>query len=488
MAEPRTDRLLAERYALLEELGRGGMGTVWRAQDTLLGRPVAIKELHLPEGADAASRREFSERLLREARAAARLDHPGIVTVHDVVTAADGAPCIVMELVESRTLAQVVDDHGPMPASMVVSVALQVLDALQAAHRAGIVHRDVKPGNILVRPHGQVALTDFGIALADDDPRLTSTGMLVGSPGYLAPERISGDRCGPESDLWALGATLFLAVEGRPPFERDSTAATLYAVMHDQPQLHVAQGALARAILGLLAARPGDRPTPAQLRALLTAPPESATVTGTSPAPPPRTRVDTPAPAPAASTGRRRAWRIAVAVGLVLAFAAGVVLTGLIASGREEAAVAGGADTTATLTYGPGGTLPEFELSGPTCGDVALNPGTVVTYSASTICTEPHIFELFASADTFTDSTELAYPGEDALGRYGQAWCGLVFSSGQILGDDKDRLRVTTLIPSEAAFTTRDSPTGSTRIGRDVYCVLGNADGSQLTGQRRAPA
>src|SRR6478609_2983974 len=179
-------RVIGGRYVVLAELGRGGMGIVWRAEDRMMGRHVAVKELHLPDGLGPDDRRLFRERLLREARTAGRLNHPGIVTVYDVVTD-NGVDHIVMELIEARTLADLVAENGPLDERIATSVAQQLLSALGSAHAAGVAHRDVKPGNVMLASAGRVKLTDFGIAQATDDTRLTSTGLLVGSPGYLSP-------------------------------------------------------------------------------------------------------------------------------------------------------------------------------------------------------------------------------------------------------------------------------------------------------------
>jgi serine/threonine protein kinase len=232
-------RIVAGRYALLGELGRGGMGVVWRAQDQVIGRQVAIKELKFPDGVEDAS--VLSERMLREVRAAGRLNDPAVVTVYDVVNEG-GATYIVMELVEAPTLADLVRERGPLPAQQVAQVGERVLSALRAAHAAGIVHRDVKPANIMVAPDGRVKLTDFGIAHATDDPRLTTSGMIVGSPAFMAPERVEGRDAMPESDLWSLGTTLFFAAEGIVAFERSTTAATLHAIMTEAPYLTRVQG------------------------------------------------------------------------------------------------------------------------------------------------------------------------------------------------------------------------------------------------------
>jgi serine/threonine protein kinase len=259
-------RLVAGRYAISAELGRGGMGVVWRAEDTLLGRPVALKELATPPGASPA----HLERVMREARTAGRLNDPGVVTVYDVVSE-HGATFIVMELVIAPTLADVVGREGPLANDRVAALGLQVLGALESAHAAGVVHRDVKPSNIMVLSGDRVKLADFGIARAMDDPSLTQTGGVMGSPGYMAPELFAGAGPSPASDLWSLGATLFHAAEGRAPFQRTTTAATLHAIMYDQPVLERCRGPLADAVRGLLTQSASDRLGASGLRGLLSA-------------------------------------------------------------------------------------------------------------------------------------------------------------------------------------------------------------------------
>ncbi|WP_439385353.1 protein kinase domain-containing protein [Amycolatopsis lexingtonensis] len=254
-------RLVAGRYAISAELGRGGMGVVWRAEDQLLGRPVALKELATPPGTNL-------DRVMREARTAGRLNDPGVVTVYDVVSE-QGATFIVMELVVAPTLADVVGREGALANDRVAALGLQVLAALESAHRAGIVHRDVKPSNIMVLPGDRVKLADFGIARAMDDPGLTQTGGVMGSPGYMAPELFAGAAPAPASDLWSLGATLFHAAEGRAPFQRTTTAATLHAIMYDQPVLERCRGPLADAVRGLLTQSTSDRLTASGVRGLL---------------------------------------------------------------------------------------------------------------------------------------------------------------------------------------------------------------------------
>ena len=263
-------RLVAGRYAVLAELGRGGIGVVWRAQDQVIGRQVALKELRIPPGLGQRERDLFTQRVLREARTAGALNDPAIVTVYDVVPEG-GAMYIVMELIEASTLADLVT-AGPLSERRAGALGLQVLSALEAAHAAGIVHRDIKPSNIMVLPGDRVKLTDFGIAQAVDDPSLTATGGIMGSPGYMAPELFHGDPPSPATDLWSLGATLFHVVEGSAPFQRDSTAATMHAIMYEDPHLRRCTGPLAGVIMGLLVHDPAERLTAAQVRSRLTGP------------------------------------------------------------------------------------------------------------------------------------------------------------------------------------------------------------------------
>ena len=268
MSAPASDRLVANRYALKAPLGRGGMGVVWRAQDAVLGREVAVKELVFPPTMPEDERRPARARVMREARAAARLNHPGVVTLYDVVQDRGGT-FIVMELVEAPTLADLVREQGPLPVERVAEIGAQVASALEAAHAAGIVHRDVKPGNVMVGARGTTKLADFGIASLQGDPQLTSTGLVIGSPAYMAPEQAKGEDSGPPADFWALGATLFYAVEGEPPFDRGTSIATLAAVVNDPPRAPRQAGPLTGLITALLAKDPADRPSGPALRAEL---------------------------------------------------------------------------------------------------------------------------------------------------------------------------------------------------------------------------
>ncbi|GAA5081542.1 serine/threonine-protein kinase [Streptomyces similanensis] len=261
-------RLIAGRYRLLARLGHGGMGTVWRARDETVDREVAVKEPRVPDHLPERERANAYERMRREARAAARLDHPAVVGVHDVAVV-DGQPWIVMELVRGRSLGAALEE-GTLDAREAARIGLEVLGALRAAHAAGVLHRDVKPDNILLGRHDRIVLTDFGIAQTEGETRLTDTGGFVGSPEYIAPERVLGRRPGPASDLWSLGVVLYAATEGVSPFRRSNTPATLQSVLNAVPAPPTAApGPLAEVITGLLHKDPAHRPDANRVRALL---------------------------------------------------------------------------------------------------------------------------------------------------------------------------------------------------------------------------
>ncbi|MGW3932645.1 serine/threonine-protein kinase [Streptomyces microflavus] len=269
--EPQRDkngRLLAGRYRLGEVLGRGGMGTVWRAADETLGRTVAVKELRFPGAIDEDEKRRLITRTLREAKAIARIRNNGAVTVYDVVDE-DDRPWIVMELIEGKSLAEAIREDGTLTPRRAAEVGLAILDVLRSAHREGILHRDVKPSNVLIAEDGRVVLTDFGIAQVEGDPSVTSTGMLVGAPSYISPERARGHKPGPPADLWSLGGLLYASVEGCPPYDKGSAIATLTAVMTEPLDPPKNAGPLTEVIYGLLARDPDQRLDDAGARALL---------------------------------------------------------------------------------------------------------------------------------------------------------------------------------------------------------------------------
>ncbi|MFD4348613.1 serine/threonine-protein kinase [Streptomyces coelicoflavus] len=324
--DPGAGRLVAGRYRLTARLGHGGMGTVWRAQDETVGREVAVKEPRVPDHLPERERDNAFERMRREARAAARLDHPAVVGVHDVAVV-DGQPWIVMELVRGRSLGDVLQE-GTLGAREAARIGLEVLGALEAAHAAGVLHRDVKPDNVLLSRHDRVVLTDFGIAQIEGETSLTDTGGFVGSPEYIAPERVLGRRPGPASDLWSLGVVLYAATEGVSPFRRSNTPATLQSVLNATPAPPAsAQGPLAEVITGLLDKDPERRPDATRVRALLDA-------VANPPAPPPTqvVRLDAPDGPGAAPPSRwsvrlgRNAWITLGAVAVAAAVASYLVV------------------------------------------------------------------------------------------------------------------------------------------------------------------
>jgi serine/threonine protein kinase len=263
------ETLVAGRYRVGPCLGHGGMGRVWLARDEVLRRDVAIKEIALPFGLTDEEREEMRARTLREARAAARLSHPNVVRTYDVQSG-DERPWIVMEYIPSRSLQQVIKEHGPLPPKEAAGIGLAVLSALEAADRVGVVHRDVKPSNVLIADDGRVLLTDFGAAMIDEgEGALTQTGIILGSPRYISPERAATGVSTLESDLWSLGATLYEAVEGRAPYTRETTLATLVALATEKPDPVERAGPLKPVINGLLQKKPEARMRLAEVEARL---------------------------------------------------------------------------------------------------------------------------------------------------------------------------------------------------------------------------
>ncbi|MEU1691651.1 serine/threonine-protein kinase [Streptomyces hirsutus] len=255
---PGSERVIAGRYRLLSPLGEGGMGTVWRARDEVLHREVAVKEVRAPAGLPTPDVERMYARLEREAWAAARVADRNVVTVYDVATE-DGRPWIVMELVRGLSLAEVLDAEGPLDPQRAARVGAEVLAALRAAHDAGVLHRDVKPANVLIANDGRIVLTDFGIATVEGSSALTMTGEVIGSPEFLAPERALGRTPGPESDLWSLGVLLYAAVEGSSPFRQDTPLSTLRAIVDEELPPPRRAGPLAPVIEGLLRKNPAER-------------------------------------------------------------------------------------------------------------------------------------------------------------------------------------------------------------------------------------
>jgi serine/threonine protein kinase len=345
---------VGNRYRLDERIGAGAMGAVWRATDELLNRTVAVKELLIaaapPTAAGSDALEESRQRLLREGRIGARLQHAHVISMFDVVVHED-RPWLVMEYLPSRSLAQVLGDKGPLPQQEVADIGRQVADGLAAAHLAGVTHRDVKPGNVLIADDGRVKLTDFGVSRAVDDVQLTRTGLIAGTPAFLSPEVARGLNPTAASDVFALGATLYAAVEGVPPFGLDDNAyALLHKVATEQPRPPKQEGPVVDVIMRLLSREPEDRPSAAQAREALTAlssggdagfaplatAPVSTAVTAPAKSPPP-TLSDMPRPAPGRPAPRRnRRTPLLLGVLAVVALGAGVVAAILTSGAGAE--------------------------------------------------------------------------------------------------------------------------------------------------------
>ncbi|CAB82017.1 serine/threonine-protein kinase [Streptomyces violaceoruber] len=358
-------RVIAGRYRLHERLGRGGMGIVWRATDQLLAREVAVKALPLDESLSAAEARRRRERTLREARAVAQLRHPHVIVVHDVVED-DGRAYMVMELVDGGSLADRVLTRGPVDAVEAARIGVALLDALDTAHASGILHRDVKPSNVLVADDGRVVLTDFGVAQVAGATTLTESGSFVGSPEYTAPERMSGAGTGPESDLWSLGVLLCAVLSGASPFHRDSLGGVLHAVVTEEIRPPAQAGPLLPVVRGLLERDPRRRLDAASAQRMLRA----FLSTGRTPATPEEATAARPLRA------RRSVKRsVLLAVLLVVAAAgAGVSAAALFADGGDD----GGGTPTSSVPATPTSTPPTSTppTSTPTTATpTTANPG-----------------------------------------------------------------------------------------------------------------
>ncbi|MEZ0092803.1 serine/threonine-protein kinase [Streptacidiphilus sp. EB129] len=338
------DRILVGRYLIGERLGRGGMGIVWRAHDQVLDREVAVKELNVG-GLPDEELSTLHSRMKQEAQAAARIDHPGVITIHDVVEQ-DGRPWIVMELIDGRSLAEIITAEGTLLPRDAARVGVQVLSALRQGHLLGVLHRDVKPANVLIDRRGRVVLTDFGIAMFEGSGGLTRTGEIVGSPDYLAPERVTGHRPGPESDLWALGATLYAAVEGQSPFMRSSTIGTLQAVITDPLPEPRNAGPLFPVIEALLRKDPAERATADEALPMLEEVAQGRT--------PPTPTVFSPAagtsPVPGASPASGASPVAGAAAAGAAGFGAGAAGAGAGAAGAGPAGAAPGGDRSSAAT------------------------------------------------------------------------------------------------------------------------------------------
>jgi serine/threonine protein kinase len=497
---PTGNRVIADRYQLLAEVGRGGMGVVWRAQDRLIGRPVAVKELvRVPGSADPQG--EAAQRMLREVRATGRLNHRAAVTVYDAVWQ-DGCAHIVMEFVDAPSLTQLVNRSGPMPPRQVAAMGLEVLGALRQAHDAGIVHRDVKPSNIMVLPEGQGAkLADFGIAQVRGETRLTRTGMVIGSPAFLAPEQINGDRATPATDLWQLGVMLYYALEGRSPFDRETDQATVYAVLGSDPAPPRCGEPLASTIVSLLAKDPERRPESGELRTALErclmssgerrgAPARATRVATRHSAQRSPASSETPDPS-SRGPGRRSRWwgRVLLGTAAVLALAAASAGAGVLVDHFlivPDVSRHGPASAVAIPWSARGAnSATSVELSGLRfpdrgCAGGEVQPGQALN---QVDCAVDHRVEVWDSFRIPRDDTSSAYPDPTFVGRTARMTCeGSLASYVRQTPELRTAgLGVAVLVPDQRTWSDDSS------FGNAAYCALWRTDGQPIRGHQLAP-
>ncbi|WP_436532061.1 protein kinase domain-containing protein [Actinoplanes sp. HUAS TT8] len=442
----RTSRLIAGRYRLVRLLGSGGMGRVWAARDELLDRDVAVKEILAPRGISAEDMDALCERTLREARATARLAHPNVVRVIDVVPD-DGLPCIVMELVPSRSLFDAIRADGPMPPEQVARIGLDLLSALRAAHREGLLHRDVKPANVLLGYDGRTILTDFGLVSIAGESGLTATGVVLGSPSYLAPELALDGAATSASDLWSLGATLYTAVEGQPPYSRSTPAATLAALATEPPRPPKRAGVLRDALDGLLRRDPRQRIDADSAEHLL------------------RIATGEVAAVPASHEARPRRGRVlaGVAVVAVLLVAAAVALTSI-----DPASEGGDSAVAATSSPKPAPSVTSVKRSTP-----AAAPATTAgTRTFTVVYLQSLVNDRWVTADDEGTSPLIAFP--EVAGAW-ETWDEIDLGNGDIAlrAEINDKYVTATADGTEPLIASRD------RIGRtETFHLVENADGT----------
>ncbi|MEV7343158.1 serine/threonine-protein kinase [Streptomyces sp. NPDC093544] len=392
-------RVIAGRYRLEERIGRGGMGVVWRATDQLLGREVAVKEIALDTTLSADEARQQRDRTLREARAVAQLRHPHIIVVHDVVED-DERPYIVMELIEGGSLAERISARGPVDAQEAARIGIGLLGALRRAHDAGVLHRDLKPANVLIAEDGRVVLTDFGIAQVAGATTLTESGAFVGSPEYTAPERMSGARTGPESDLWSLGVLLCTVLSGESPFRRDSLGGILHAVVVDEIRPPAQAAPLLPVVRGLLERDPEQRLDAAEAERMLRAfrdtgrtPPVTAGYTPTQRDIPARTHAPAPPSSPSASPpgAQQRSTRsILVAAALVAAMVGAGVSAAALLMNDGRGGGGGTPGPSSTASTGTSASATSTASTGSTAGTSTTGaPGASASASGSSSPASP---------------------------------------------------------------------------------------------------
>jgi eukaryotic-like serine/threonine-protein kinase len=475
---------VGNRYRLEEQIGVGAMGVVWRATDELLNRPVAVKELlAVTPSADAAEVEESRQRILREGRIGARLQHAHVISMFDVVVHED-RPWLVMEYLPSDSLATVVREKGPLLPVRVAAIGRDVADGLAAAHAAGVVHRDVKPGNVLIGTDGRVKLTDFGVSRAVDDVQLTRTGLIAGTPAFLAPEIAQGRTPTAASDVFALGATLYAAVEGTPPFGLDDNAyALLHKVATETPHAPEHAGPLTPVLLRLLAVDPAARPSASQARDLLTAVAAGETVPA-APSPTgtavigavrpsgPSTRPDLVPSAAPAPPRRRRAPVLVGAVVAVLAIGGGATAIALSGGGQAPAA-APPATTAAPVAAAPTSVAPTSAVAPTT----APAPTTSPVVAGNGIAFVQRYYSLLPGDPDA--AFELLGPAAQSQSGGRAAFTGFYATVAQVAVEDARQTGDNT-VSATVRFVLKDG-----RITREPYrFVISTApDGSQLMDQ-----
>ncbi|MFF0781930.1 serine/threonine-protein kinase [Streptomyces sp. NPDC003720] len=501
--EPGRERVIAGRYRLLSPLGEGGMGTVWRARDEVLHREVAVKEVRAPAGLPASDVERMYARLEREAWAAARVADRNVVTVYDVALEG-GRPWIVMELVRGPSLADRLEREGPLPPARAAHVGAEVLAALRAAHAAGVLHRDVKPANVLLAEDGRVVLTDFGIATVEGTSALTMTGEVIGSPEFLAPERALGRTPGPESDLWSLGVLLYAAVEGSSPFRQDTPLSTLRAVVDEELPPPRRAGPLTPVIEGLLRKDPAQR-LPADraerdLRAVAAggtaaagaaASPYATTLAArphrpspTPPMPLPEGRPD-PGTTTAGPERGRRAGPLLVAGLLALLLAVGGLTYALLDHGSGGGRADDGTPTgrTAGTQSGASGTATETGTgTGPGTGGSPSAPGGGAAGSRPATAQSVHV----TLAGTHTE-----YAGSCPPPDAGAPAFTATFTVGRLPARVEYRWVLAHGSVSDPGWRTLDFPADGGRSGRVRVTATAYADGgtveNEISVQVRAP-
>ena len=484
---------VGNRYRLEEQIGAGAMGVVWRATDELLNRPVAVKELlAVTPSADPAETEESRQRILREGRIGARLQHAHVISMFDVVVH-DDRPWLVMEYLPSDSLATVVRQKGPLLPVRVAAIGRDVADGLAAAHAAGVVHRDVKPGNVLIGTDGRVKLTDFGVSRAVDDVQLTRTGLIAGTPAFLAPEIAQGRTPTAASDVFALGATLYAAVEGAPPFGLDDNAyALLHKVATETPHAPEHAGPLTPVLLRLLAVDPAARPSASQARDLLAAVAAGETVPA-APSPTgtavlgavrpsgPSTRPDL-VPTAAAGTAtpapprRRRAPMLVGAVVAVLVIGGGATAIALSGAGQAPAA-APPATAAAPVAAAPTSVAPTSAAAPTAAPTTAPAPTTSPAVAGNAIAFVQRYYSLLPGDPDA--AFELLGPAAQSQSGGRAAFTGFYATVAQVAVEDARATGADT-VNATVRFVLKDG-----RITREPYrfVISTAADGSQLMDQ-----